>query len=260
MNNIEFVKRVQDIAATNPTYRTGGDGSDGTCDCIGLIMGAIGKKYDMHSTNYFARFRMRAVDSLLDESQLHEGAVVYKSRRSVEQLHERYQPGGRYYTGDMLDYYHVGVVTGIDPLKITHCTSTSSINGIAYDNSIREWSHFGDPLDVEYAEPEGAQPESTLFELAVVYSGNGNPVKLRSTPSTKLPYIAEVPRGARVEVLESAGEWSAIRWNGQRGYMMSQYLRAIGTAETMPKAENRITITISADAALELYKALSGVL
>lgn len=263
MKNNAFVDAVRRIAESSPTYREGGTGKDGTCDCIGLVMGALGKDYPMHSTNYFARFQMRVLDCLLDESQLHEGAVVYKSRRSVEQLHERYQPGGRYYTGDLLDYYHVGVVTSIDPLEITHCTSTDSINGIAYDSSIRAWSHIGDLLDVEYAEafePEGVQPETTLFELAVVYSENGNPVKLRSTPSTKLPYIAEVPRGARVEVLESAGEWSTIRWNGQRGYMMSQYLRAIGNAETMPKAENRITITISADAAMELQKALSGVL
>lgn len=258
MKNNAFVDAVRRIAESSPTYREGGTGKDGTCDCIGLVMGALGKDYPMHSTNYFARFQMRVLDCLLDESQLHEGAVVYKSRRSTEQLHERYQPGGRYYTGDLLDYYHVGVVTSIDPPEITHCTSTDSINGIAYDSSIRAWSHIGNLLDVEYA--EAFEPETTLFELAVVYSENGNPVKLRSTPSTKLPYIAEVPRGAMVEVLESAGEWSTVRWSGQRGYMMSQYLRPIGAADAEPDTQNTVTITISASAALELYRALGGVL
>lgn len=71
MTTAKFLERVKAIADANPTYRTGGDGSDGTCDCIGLIMGAIGKKYDMHSTNYFARFQMRSVDSLLARSRWH---------------------------------------------------------------------------------------------------------------------------------------------------------------------------------------------
>jgi hypothetical protein len=32
---------VEEIVAKAPTYRLGGDGSDGTCDCVGLLMGAM---------------------------------------------------------------------------------------------------------------------------------------------------------------------------------------------------------------------------
>lgn len=263
MKASEFLKNVKRIADSRPTYRIRGDGSDGTCDCIGLIMGALGRKFDLHSSNYFARFQMRSIDSLLDESQLHEGSIVYKSRRDTAQLNARYQPGGSHFNGDMLDYYHVGVVTGIEPLEITHCTQSNTVDGITYDGSIRAWSHFGDLLAVEYTEDdeqEETQLETTLFELAVVHTEDGNPVHLRSTPSTKLPYIAKVPSGAQVEVLENAGEWSTIRWNGQRGYMMSQYLRVIGAVTTPKTASNTVTIHLSADAAMELYKALGGVL
>lgn len=254
-----FLQSVKEIADDNPTYRTGGDGSDGTCDCIGLIMGALGGKFDLHSSNYFARFQMKSLYGLYDEGQLHPGALVYKSRRDTTQLNERYQPGGRYYKeGDLLDYYHVGVVTAINPLEITHCTSTDSINGIAYDDSIRAWSHFGDLLDVEQEQ----MPDETteLHGLAIVHTEDGNPAKMRSTPSTKLSYIAKVPNKEQVEVLESAGEWSTIRWNGKRGYMMSQYLRVIDAEKAVPETENGITITISKSAALELHKALSGIL
>lgn len=262
MEVTKFLENVRKIVETNPTYRTGGDGSDGTCDCVGLIMGALGGKFDMHSSNYFARTQMTSMDSLLDESQLHPGSIVYKSRRDTSQLNARYQPGGRYYNGDMLDYYHMGVVTGIDPLKITHCTSSGTVDGITYDGSIAAWSFFGDLLKVEYdSVVENPQQPPTAYDLAVVYSEDGNPVKLRQTPSTRLDYIAKVPAGAQVEVLESADGWSTIRWEGQRGYMMSQFLRVIGTAEPEPKPpQAEVTITLSASAAYELYKALSGVL
>lgn len=36
-----FLSEVAKIKSEAPTYREGGDGSDGTCDCIGLVIGAI---------------------------------------------------------------------------------------------------------------------------------------------------------------------------------------------------------------------------
>ena len=36
-----FIAQVEAIAQASPVYRPGGDGSDGTCDCIGLVIGAI---------------------------------------------------------------------------------------------------------------------------------------------------------------------------------------------------------------------------
>ena len=40
-----FLRGVAKIKSEAPTYREGGDGSDGTCDCIGLIIGAIPVSY-----------------------------------------------------------------------------------------------------------------------------------------------------------------------------------------------------------------------
>lgn len=263
MKNTEFVNRVLEIAASNPTYRTGGNGSDGTCDCIGLIMGALGGKWDIHSSNYFARIQMRSLDALLDEGQLHPGSIVYKSRRDRGDLNERYKAGGRYYNGDLLDYYHVGVVTGVDPLEITHCTSTANVNGIAYDDNIRDWSHYGDLLMVDYAEADDAEPETPAsVDLAVVYSESGEPVRMRSKPTTDGSYntIVKVPFGAQVEVVESDGIWSTVRWDGKRGYMQNQYLRLIGMAQADPEQTGTVTISINKNAAAELLQALSGVL
>lgn len=232
MTNLEFVEGVRRIAASNPTYREGGDGSDGTCDCIGLIMGALGGKFDMHSSNWFARkmtLQLECLDPDTYEPEL--GDLVYKARNPNNpkyDLHERYVTG-RYATGDLNDYYHVGTVTNIAPLEIKHCTSTNNVDGIAYDSTLDGWTHVGLIKGVEYVdEPEGV---SSAHDLAVVYAENGKPVKLRPIPSTSKPYIAEVPVGAQVEILKQADGWSKVIWGGQRGYMMSEFLRVIGMVE-----------------------------
>lgn len=239
MENTEFVKRVLEIAETNPTYRTGGDGSDGTCDCIGLIMGALGKDFPMHSTNYFARFEMAELSPIRKGTVPEIGNLVYKARDEGSpgyDLHERYRQGGRYFASTMLDYYHVGVVTGAEPLVITHCTQTDGVDGIDYDTSLTGWSYIGEAADVGYDELPDDAP---LPDLAVVYSDNHDPVRLRSSPSTGNGYntIAKVPFGAEVLVLESSPDWATITWNGKRGYMQKQYLRVIGMAPAESDSE-----------------------
>ena len=267
MTNADFVANVKRIADQKPVYREGGDGSDGTCDCIGLIMGALGVEFEMHSTNWFARYQTFGLEAIShDRYEPEVGDILYKARNPGNpkyDLHDRYATG-RYATGDLTDYYHVGVVTNIAPLEITHCTSTGNANGIAYDGAADTWTHVGILQEVDYDEPKAEDGTHAAHDLAVVYSENGDPVRLRSKPTTDGEYntVAKVPPGAPVEILEQAGEWATVRWNGQRGYMMCKYLRVIGMTYTAPdpvKTET-VTITISANAAAELLKALGSVL
>lgn len=249
MNSVTFVEAVQRIAASQPTYRTGGDGSDGTCDCIGLIMGALDKEFDMHSSNYFARCQMKTLDNLLDESQLHAGAVVYKSRRDTSQLHARYQPGGRYYNGDLLDYYHVGVVTQVDPLQITHCTSSENINGIARDTSIGKWSHVGDLLDVDLADEAEDEQMATIMR---VIAQTGETVNVRQRPDSNSPRVGKVNVGQTVNVLEQADGWAKVESGSVRGYMMTEFLQA------EKSAGKQYTIVLDAEVAAALAAALAS--
>lgn len=261
MTNHEFVEGVRRIAASNPTYRTGGDGSDGTCDCIGLIMGALGGTFDMHSTNWFARYQMFGLEPINhDRYEPEIGDILYKGRKPSNpnyDLHERYVTG-RYATGDLLDYYHVGVVTNVAPLEITHCTSTGSVNGIAYDSTADSWTHVGVLANVDYDEPAMPEEATAANKVAVVYSENRKPVRLRPIPSTDKPYIAEVPFGAQVEIIEQAEGWAKVIWGNQRGYMMTDFLRVIGMTSPDPEAapSDGYTITLSASAAAELLAAL----
>lgn len=266
-----FLDKVKEIAARPLTYRTGGSGKDGTCDCIGLIIGAMQElehaKYDMHSTNYFARYQMESV-APVDSNDLAAGYIVYKARANTQQLHERYQPGGRYYTGDMLDYYHVGVVESTDPLVIVHCTESGDVNGITRDFRIGSWSRAGRLKGVSYETKEETEVEPMMGK-AIVIAQSGHDVNMRKSPSIKSQLMMRVPIGAGVNVIENgqndAGEdWSRIEYGGYTGYMMSQYLKRSADdeeAEEQPSGTaDEVTVTIPKNAAEAILRALVEVL
>ena len=224
MNTQAFLEQVQQIAGEEPAYREGGTGDDGTCDCIGLVMGALyrlgRREYPLHSSNYFARFQTDGLSAIAGEDSLLPGMIVYKARPGQARLHERYLPGGRYHTGDLLDYYHAGVVEQTQPLSIVHCTTGGGANGILRDSALGSWSHGGFVSGVERA-----QAETQSGESAFVTAPSGKTVNLRSRPSANGQVIARVPVGSAVSVLERAQGWAQIRFDGQTGYMMTQFLQ-----------------------------------
>ena len=236
----DFLREVKRIAQSNSTYRTGGRGVDGTCDCVGLIMGAMYRlgtsKYPMHSTNYFARYETDEKQPLEGAWQLQTGMIVYKDREDDSQLNARYKLGGRYYTGDLLDYYHVGVVTQTNPLEITECTEGGGVNGIDYDRSIKGWTHCGWVKGVTRGYEEGESDMATY--KAWVYAPSGTTVNMRERPNSSGKLLDRVPIGTSVTVNESAQGWAQVTVNGKTGYMMAQFLQydpESGPAE--PEAE-----------------------
>ena len=268
-----FINNILEIQSRAPTYREGGVGADGTCDCIGLIMGAMyeagHKKYDVHSSNYFARYQMQELYAVSRAEHLFTGMIVYKAREDTSDLNARYQPGGRYYTGDMLDYYHVGVVLSANPLSIIHCTSGGGVNGITTDNTMGKWSFGGRLKGVDYSN-DGAdvieEEENMGPYTAIVSNGKAGTttVNMRSRPNQDGPIIVRVPIGAQVEVQTQADGWARIVWNGTIGYMMTQFLVNAGSetdaAESVqPDASDLVTLTIPRSAAETLIRALQGV-
>lgn len=258
-----FLRGVQEIKADSPTYRLGGDGSDGTCDCIGLIIGAIrragGKWTGTHGSNYAARFAVGGMMRNVDAADLELGWIVFKARGPMDagyDLPEKYRVGGASYTGDVMDYYHVGVVTGVEPLAITHCTKGGGVDGVTVDSRQGDWRYAGPCAVVTYAadtdSPEGGDT-SMETRRATVISQDGNPVKLRSTPSTDKPYLAKVPVGTQVEVMQDAQGWAQVRLpSGQVGYMIDEFL-AFDDAEGSPEIEQDDTF------ATEVLDRLEGI-
>ena len=256
---VQFLHFIAVIKALKPAYKQPGDGSNGVCDCIGLIIGAIrrmGLKWTgIHGSNYAARYQTVNLEYIEKESELELGDVVYKGcdpdgrvKKACNagylthkyNLPKRYKQGQPYYNGDMHDYYHVGVVTQIKPLNITHMTSPhmkvdTNLNGgwnyrgkakpIVNASSNKQEIIDGKPTPI----PEPSIPIANEQSKAIVVSSNGGPVKMREYPSTDCRTWVKLPVGTKVTIVEPGEKWAKIDGGGHKGwYMMSEFLDIIG--------------------------------
>lgn len=255
-----FIAQIEAIAQASPVYRLGGDGSDGTCDCIGLIIGAIrragGAWNGIHGSNYAARYEMRELLPVMDAGELCLGDVVYKARMPGQ---EGYALPDRYKTDpDQRDYYHVGVVTAVEPLEITHCTGP----GIVRDTKLGKWTYRGRLEKVDY---DGTSQEvGTMVQTATVVADSGSTVKMRSKPSTSDGLYWEVPVGATVQVAETTGGWAKVRYGNRTGYMMEDFLAMDAQEPSEVGGTNGTTdgelITVQRAALQAVYDALGNLL
>lgn len=237
-----FLSKIQLLKSRNLKYRQPGDGSDGTCDCIGLIIGALkmigiswkgdGKHSAIHGSNYAARYQMASLRYISDASQLSVADIVYKAHDPVESKYNlpgRYKNGGSYYNGDMNDYYHVGVVTSINPLNITHMTSPT----VKVDKKLGKWSYAG---KLRVLSSEAASTVQTPAPIPIsntenaligtVVSPNGGPVKMRQKPSTLCVMWDKIIPGTVLTVLEYGEEWCKVSNGRRKGwYMMTKFIK-----------------------------------
>lgn len=237
-----FLTQLDSIAASSPRYRLGGDGSDGTCDCIGLIIGALrragGAWPGIHGSNYAARNQVSALQPITSANALSVGELVFKSREpgtSGYALPSRYADHP-----DPLDYYHVGVVRSTVPLTILHCTTP----GIMTDTKLGKWRHHG---WLNCISQKGEAPMT--LTTATVTAQQGSTVNLRQSPGGAL--IDRVPVGDSVTVLHQQDGWTQVTHGDHTGWMKSDYLTT---------ADGTITLTLPAEAAHQLLASLTAVL
>ena len=254
----KFLAMVEVIKRLNPAYKQPGDGSNGVCDCIGLIIGALKRMgiiwTGIHGSNYGARYQTVGLEYIQSESQLRLGDAVYKASdpdgyvkkacnagrmKAKYKLPDRYKKGHQYYNGDLKDYYHVGVVTQVSPLRITHMTSPrmkvdTNLNG--------GWNYHGKVKPLVNAEKNGSVPADNPVpsaptnvpvpsegSKAIVVADNGLPVKMREYPSTNCATWEKVPCGTEVTIVEPGETWAKINGCGRQGwYMMAKFLDVVG--------------------------------
>lgn len=252
-----FLENIQRIVDAQPSYKLGTDGSRGTCDCIGLVIGAFRRSGERwpgtHGSNWSARNFMA---SLLSPAPIELGSLVYKYRDPGDPGYDLPDT----YRGhpDQRDYYHVGVITSIIPLRITHCTGGAT-NGIKIDTTLNAgrkngWRCGGRVAGVDYDNKE--EPMEPL-ETAIVTAASGKSVRMRASPSIQSIAKANVPIGATVDVLQKAGDWWEIRYGGKTGWMLASFLGGAVTAdEDEPAAAPSDMVTITIDRALaEIFAA-----
>ena len=241
----QFLGKVKQIYAEKPKYRQPGDASDGTCDCIGLVIGALkrmGIKWGgIHGTNYAVRQASVNFRRITDASQLEVGDAVYKAYEKGDakwtlNKYPRYLSGGAFYNGDLRDYYHVGVVASVNPLQIYHMTSPT----VKIDTKLGKWGYAarikqlvnagaynGSSAKTPTVEtPAQEKTEPVKVSTAVVTAASGKTVKMRMKPSTNCNMYDNVPIGATVTLVEYGNEWCKISYGRRSGwYMMTKFLK-----------------------------------
>ena len=227
----KFLAKVMQIYNSNPKRREPGDGSDGTCDCIGLVIGAVrrlGLKWTgIHGSNWAARKEFVELKKINSVSDLERGDVVLKGcaeGSSGWALPTRYRKGGKYYNGDLTDYYHAGVVESVSPLRIRHMSSKMTT-----DTKLGKWNYHGRlTLLAKMAGGVTPEPVPTTGSLAVVVAESGKTVNMRVTPSLRGKLIKRVPLGTTVDVVAPGEEWCTIVCGNDKGYMMAKFLDIVG--------------------------------
>ena len=260
-----WLDKVDEISAEGPSYKLGHDGSDGTCDCIGLIIGALnrcGVRWPgIHGSNWAARNAMAWLLPVSDASDLTVGDIVYKARRPGEtgySLPDRYAADP-----DRADYYHVGVVRSVSPLRIVHCTSPG---GVTTDAKLGKWAYRGGLSLIGEASDTGKVV--TSMETATVTAESGSTVNLRREPHGAL--VDRVPVGSVVQVMQVTGEpgaqWAQVDYRGKAGWMDVAFLQMeggeAGTEATDSAADDGdlVTLRVPLAAAEQLMDALSQTL
>lgn len=247
-----FLAAVESIAAEKPSYQLGHDGSDGKCDCIGLLIGGIrragGAWSGTHGSNYAARNEVEYLLPFDTADDLTVGEAVFKAA----------MPGGPNYNlpsrydsdPDRRDYYHVGVVTSVNPLEITHCTGP----GIVRDTKRGKWNYRGWLRKVSREGDTMPDTQTTATVTAV----SGSNVNLRASASTSAALVERVPVGATVTVLEYGDAWCRISYAGQAGWMMRMYLHlSSDTSNETDAPADTVSIQLPRALAEQLLQALS---
>ena len=230
-----FLSKVQVIKALNPKRREPGDGSDGYCDCIGLIIGAIrrcGLKWTgIHGSNWAARKEAVKLRPIKSPTDCELGDVVLKGCAPGTKgyaLPARYRQGGQYYNGDLTDYYHAGVVTSLNPFQITHMSTR-----ITVDTKLGKWNYAMRAKPLVNAGAYNSSSSSTPVnnpatgEQAKVTAPTGKTVNLRRSPSLAGVLITRIPIGTIVNIIQPGEEWCKIVYGAKTGYMMAKFLEVV---------------------------------
>lgn len=247
-----FLKQVSVIYDLKPSYKLGHDGSDGECDCIGLIRGALKRcglnPSGLSGTNYAARFTLKNVKKFTSAGALEVGDIVLKVRDKDDAdypLPDKYRPGGTCYTGDLTNFTHIGVVAHVNPLRIVHMTSPSPQT----DTKVGRWCYKAKLPFLDYSNNSNGGGISMPEKTATVISSNGKPVHIRQGKGTSNKVVCDVPCGTVVDVLNEGPDWTQVQvMEGTRlrsGWIMTEFLSFNGGTGSPDTGTDSVIITLS---------------
>ena len=228
-------------------------------DCSGLFVKAYRDQGASiyHGSNTIYRKYCSEKGKLTNVSQLKPGMAVFKWNPNTP---EKFDDG-------LGDFQHIGLVTGVNPLRIVHASSAAGC--VTTDTKLGKWAYWGWLKDVAktdtqpipddpYEPTEG--DEEPMTEFATVIAESGSTVNLRSKARSNAALVERVPIGARVEVLGTCGSWTKVKFGSRNGYMMTKFLTAEEDQEPDEDLtlEERVTRLEHRVAMLEAYNGAVG--
>ncbi len=202
-------------------YASPGSNDQNGIDCSGAFVRAY-KQYGFsiyHGSNRIIRVYCHDVFTIQGQSQLQVGMAVFKARSDLNNMSDAYKPGGQYYDPSLpYDYYHIGLVTSINPFQIIHATTPVA----KMDTTLSNWTTAGYLNQVDYGSIPTPEPAPSQ---AVTAATSGSSVNLRSGPSKSAGILTRVPLDVTVDVLFVYDDtWWQVRYQGTTGYMMQEFL------------------------------------
>ena len=154
---LELVHAFQRMWNENWTYVWGG-ASKGKVDCSGAFVFAL-RQYGVkvyHSSNWLARYqveRLIPIDEALANGLIVPGMAAFRSRvpgQAKYSLNGKYKPGGKYDTGDLTGYYHVGLVDEDIRFVLNAAGTAKDFERHPINEN---WSHVAKLIGVDYDTP-----------------------------------------------------------------------------------------------------------
>ena len=214
-------------------YESPGTNDKNGIDCSGMFVKMYrdqGAKI-YHGSNTIFREYCSETGKITSAKDLQVGMAVFKCKPWTDA-----DKGNKWYGTEPGNLSHIGFVTSVNPLEITHCTSPVAKT----DSTIGKWAYWGKLKDVDYGgspSPEpGPDPEPTpVTKTMYVYAENGKPVNMRRKASKQAELVERVPVGASVIWQKDDGNgWAYVKYHGFVGWMMDCYLVSEPTPAPSP--------------------------
>lgn len=214
-------------------YESPGTNDKNGIDCSGMFVKMYrdqGAKI-YHGSNTIFREYCSETGKITSAKDLQVGMAVFKCKPWTDA-----DKGNKWYGTEPGNLSHIGFVTSVNPLEITHCTSPVAKT----DSTIGKWAYWGKLKDVDYggspSPAPGPDPEPTpVTKTMYVYAENGKPVNMRRKASKQAALVERVPVGASVIWQKDDGNgWAYVKYHGFVGWMMDCYLVSEPTPAPSP--------------------------
>ncbi len=191
-----------------------GSAKRGEVDCSGAFVYAyktLDGPYIEHGSNAIARKRVGAMRPV---SAARPGWAAFKWKR--DGAPDSYADGRG-------NYYHIGLV---DETGVYVLNAKGAKYGFCRDE-LAGWDYVAPLNAVEYE--ENGEVESMDVKWVGEVATASGPLNLRDEPNITGDRIAQIPRGARVNVLwdEPRDGWLWVQYGSRTGYVSAEYLRDV---------------------------------